>query len=573
MTAIIATGSDTGRRRTTNEDRILCDSARGIFALVDGVGGESAGELAAETAVEILHSRLSRRTGDAGRRIREAITLANNRIFELAGQDPRRAGMSCVLTVAVVDDGQVTVGHVGDSRLYRLRPGEIRKITRDHSPVGAREDAGELSEVEAMRHPRRHEIYRDVGSERHGPDDEDWIDVDRVDFDPDAALLLCSDGLTDQVTTDEIRSVVEHNAGDPRAAVAELIARANAAGGRDNVSVMLIEGDGFAAVAGAGRPPAPDRQAAPAPAGAFHVAPQLAIAARVPSRWERWLESLRSPWALAAAAFLLGLVAALALRQPLAGLADRLGGAEPGASAVLRVGPEEGSFTSIATALAAARPGQVVEVAPGVYDGRVRLRDGVALVSRERRGAELRLSGPGTADFAVAVTADSVRGARIAGFRIAGGGGSPLEIGLRLTDSTVEVEDCEIAGARVAGVEISGAGRSTLRWSYVHDNPGAGIVVQGRASPLIASNLIHRNGTGPEAARPGIEILDAARPLLVDNRIEDNGAGGALTADGAGAEEIRRWNSFGGAAAEDAVRVEEVPAEPTEAEPAPETGE
>jgi len=163
--------SDPGRERENNEDRVLCDPERGIFAVIDGVGGESGGEIAAQTALEILQARLSRRTTDAARLIREAIALANKQIYEKARANPTLAGMACVLTVAVVDGAQVTIGHVGDSRLYLVKPGQIRKITKDHSPVGAREDVGEISEAEAMSHPRRNEIFRDVGSAPHEPDE------------------------------------------------------------------------------------------------------------------------------------------------------------------------------------------------------------------------------------------------------------------------------------------------------------------------------------------------------------------------------------------------------------------
>ena len=195
---------------------MLCDPERGIYAVVDGVGGESGGEIAAQTAVEILQARLSRRTTDAARLIREAIALANKQIYEKAQANPALAGMACVLTVAVVDGDQATIGHVGDSRLYLLQAGEIRKITRDHSPVGAREDAGEISEAEAMSHPRRNEIFRDVGSAPHEPDEEGFIDVTQIRFEPDAALLICSDGLSDLVTSAEILATVEANAADPR---------------------------------------------------------------------------------------------------------------------------------------------------------------------------------------------------------------------------------------------------------------------------------------------------------------------------------------------------------------------
>src|SRR6202158_5069221 len=235
-----------GRERANNEARVLCEPDLGIFAVIDGVGGESAGEVAAETALEVLRARLSRRTTDSARLVREAIALANRQIYERARTDARLAGMSCVLTVAVLDGGKVTVGQVGDSRLYSLAPGDIRKVTPDHSPVGAREDAGDLSELEAMRHPRRNEIFRDVGSSPHEPDDARWIDVLEVPFEASSALPLCSAGLSDMLPSREILETVESNAGSPRAAVRALIERANAAGGKDNVSAVLVVGDRFA---------------------------------------------------------------------------------------------------------------------------------------------------------------------------------------------------------------------------------------------------------------------------------------------------------------------------------------
>src|SRR5206468_5349657 len=122
-------------------------------------------------------------------RVREAITVANNEIRRMASLRPEWRGMACVLTVVVVDDGRAIVGHVGDTRLYKLRNGRIEKATRDHSPVGEREDAHEISEIEAMRHPRRNEVYRDVGSEAHEPSDPDFVDLCEITFEPDAALL------------------------------------------------------------------------------------------------------------------------------------------------------------------------------------------------------------------------------------------------------------------------------------------------------------------------------------------------------------------------------------------------
>ena len=173
--------------------------------VVDGVGGQAAGGKAADTAITLLRARLERETGPVPDRLREAIAVANNEIHRLAALRTEWTGMACVLTVVVVDEGRATIGHVGDTRLYRLRHGLIEKVTRDHSPVGEREDAGEISELEAMNHPRRNEVYRDVGSEPHQPDDPDFIEVKEVPFEPDAALLLCSDGLTDLVDSASIQ--------------------------------------------------------------------------------------------------------------------------------------------------------------------------------------------------------------------------------------------------------------------------------------------------------------------------------------------------------------------------------
>jgi serine/threonine protein phosphatase PrpC len=245
--ALIADGiSDPGLQRDVNEDRFHVNAARGIFAVIDGVGGQAAGGKAADVALAMLRHRLERETGPIDERVREAITIANNEIYRLAATRPEWNNMACVLTVAVVDRDQATVGHVGDTRLYKIRSGRIEKITRDHSPVGEREDAHELSESDAMRHPRRNEVYRDVGSEPHQPDDPEFVDVERVPFEPDSALLLCSDGLTDLVPSDGIQAIVMRLAGDPQAVVRALVAAANEAGGKDNVTVVYVEGEQFA---------------------------------------------------------------------------------------------------------------------------------------------------------------------------------------------------------------------------------------------------------------------------------------------------------------------------------------
>ena len=134
-----------------NEDLPVLDAARGVFGVIDGIGGQAGGEVAAATARDVILQRLARPVGTAAERVREAIAIANNEIYRRAAGSAELAGMGCVITLAIVADGRLTIGHVGDTRLYKIRPESIRKLTRDHSPVGELEDSGELPEPEAMR--------------------------------------------------------------------------------------------------------------------------------------------------------------------------------------------------------------------------------------------------------------------------------------------------------------------------------------------------------------------------------------------------------------------------------------
>lgn len=573
-----AEGTDPGRERDNNEDRTLLDTERGIYAVVDGVGGESGGEVAAQMAVDVLRARLSRRTTDTSRLIREAIALANKQIYDRAQAEPGLQGMACVMTVAVIDGGdggdhrQATIGHVGDSRLYLLRRGEIRKVTRDHSPVGIREDAGEISELEAMHHPRRNEIFRDVGSSLREPDEEGFIEIHQIPFDAESALLLCSDGLSDLVTSAKILDRVEAWPGDPWSAVDDLIAAANEAGGKDNISIVLVEGERFANGSGAARRPAPAprvdtaRTAGNGSTGSAPTttAPTVPTALRGagmarPSVAERlwgaltgWPAILLYLVALAALAVLLfpGPVRQLAAKVGLSGL---FGSERP---RVLKVNPNGSTgLRSIAEALEQAEAGQTVEVAPGDYLGPLELKDGVNLVSPTPRGAVVRLP-KGVAE--PAVSADGVHSVRFAGFRITGSAESPLATGLRLADSAVDVEDVEISGASTAGLEIAGADRSVLRFCFVHDNPGAGVIVRDQAVPQLVQNLILRNGLEKTSPGPGVEIRDTARPQIVQNRLENNGAAAVwLPANSAPerVDEVFGFNAFGNLPRDKAVRI------------------
>jgi serine/threonine protein phosphatase PrpC len=581
---LAAEGTDPGRERDNNEDRTLLDTERGIYAVVDGVGGESGGEVAAQMAVDVLRARLSRRTTDTARLIREAIALANKQIYERAQAEEGLQGMSCVLTVAVLDDGQATVGHVGDSRLYLLRRGTIRKVTHDHSPVGMREDAGEISELEAMHHPRRNEIFRDVGSAPHEPDEEGFIEIQQLAFDPESALLLCSDGLSDLVTSADILATVEARPGHPDAAVRDLIAAANAAGGKDNISVVLVEGARFADLdatassrpaAAVSIPTAVTTRPTALPGSSGPVQLRGAMRAK-PGLGERLGEVLTSGPALFLYILAFLAVGLYTFRAPLRPWADKVGlgvlysGGEPARDNVLRVDAQGDGLRSIAEALVQAQPGDTVEVAPGDYTGPIQLRDGVSLVSRTPRGAVIRLR-PGVAEPAVA--ADGIQEARFIGFRIAGGApDSPLALGLRLAGSSVVVENLEVSGAATAGVEIAGADRSSIRDSYIHDNPGAGIIVRDQAVPSLRNNLIHRNGTDKTVPGPGVEIRDAARPQLIDNKFEGNGAAAVWVPSADRVEEVFGFNSFGALPRDKAVRVSPrlpVPPGTVSAAPAP----
>jgi serine/threonine protein phosphatase PrpC len=240
-----ASATDPGRMRSDNQDRGYVDDERGVFLVVDGLGGHAAGDKAADTALEVIPTELANRDGDVRERIRTAIAMANNRICDLASENEAWRGMACVLTLAVLENDKVIVGHVGDSRLYLMWNGALRKLTSDHSPVGEREDRGELTEQEAMQHPRRHEVFRDVGSRRREPDDSEFVEMKEFLFKPDAAILLCSDGLSDLVTSAEMCEIIERYEGDPQKVARDLVDAANLAGGKDNVTAVFVAGSEF----------------------------------------------------------------------------------------------------------------------------------------------------------------------------------------------------------------------------------------------------------------------------------------------------------------------------------------
>ena len=345
-----ATASDPGLRRDRNEDRVWADDARGAWLVVDGLGGHPAGDRAAEMAIQTIPKQLEEPGGGAEERVRRAITAANNRIYEAAQADPECHGMACVLTLAILEGQRVTVGHVGDSRLYLVWNGVVRKMTPDHSPVGVKEDRGEISEVDAMHHPRRNEVFRDAGTRWRTPEEEGFIEVRSFLFHADAAILLCTDGLSDVLTAAEIGAIVEEYDGDAARTAASLVEAANGAGGVDNISVVFVAGPEFAGSAARRMAEARVRHAITRP---------------LRRGWARlWWR--RFPWLLAGLAAGMGSWAALERMAPIP---------RPPVPHIVPASPE-----TLTRVLNAAHAGDTIQLAPGRYGAPIRVPNGVGLV-------------------------------------------------------------------------------------------------------------------------------------------------------------------------------------------------
>jgi PPM family protein phosphatase len=231
--------TDTGRRRRQNEDSFVCGPP--LFAIADGMGGAQAGELASRLAAAAIEKGAAAARGEDG--VVAVVRAANALIFERAVSDPEVAGMGTTATVALVDESAetLTVAHVGDSRAYRYRQGVLEQLTTDHSLVGELVRSGRLTEAEAAVHPHRSVITRALGT-----DAEVEVDTLTLALAIGDVVLLCSDGLSAMVRDDEIVRVLESSGGDPHQAAEALVRAANAAGGDDNVTVVvfeLVEGD------------------------------------------------------------------------------------------------------------------------------------------------------------------------------------------------------------------------------------------------------------------------------------------------------------------------------------------
>jgi PPM family protein phosphatase len=225
--------SHAGRKRRHNEDAYVLQPP--LFAVADGMGGAKAGEVASSLAAGALQE--SDGDGSSGEaRVTALIEEANRRVFRRASEDREASGMGTTMTVAVVEDDRVAIGHVGDSRAYLIRDGRLEQLTDDHSLVAELVRSGKLTPEEAEIHPQRAVITRAVGTE---PD----VDVDTfsVQGAPGDLFLICSDGLTDMVDEETILGAVEQNRGDLKKAAKALVNAANQGGGEDNITVVFFE--------------------------------------------------------------------------------------------------------------------------------------------------------------------------------------------------------------------------------------------------------------------------------------------------------------------------------------------
>jgi protein phosphatase len=225
--------TDPGRKRRRNEDDYVVEPP--LFAIADGMGGAQAGELASSLAAGAVRDDEGA-VGSGERHVTELIQEANRRVYQRSSEDAAASGMGTTLTVALVEDGTVAFGHVGDSRAYLIRDGKLEQLTEDHSLVAELVRSGKLSPEEAETHPQRSVITRALGTD---PD----VDVDTfsIQTQPGDLFMLCSDGLTSMVEDEVILRTVEKHRDDLQAAAKALIRAANKGGGEDNITVVFFE--------------------------------------------------------------------------------------------------------------------------------------------------------------------------------------------------------------------------------------------------------------------------------------------------------------------------------------------
>ena len=241
--------SHVGRQRQHNEDSYLVADDAKLFLVADGMGGHAAGEIASRIAVDSISEFILHTKEDDGtwphaydehykrstNRLVAAVRMANTRVLEAMRKDARLRGMGTTVVACMADDDTMSFAHVGDSRAYLIRNGELSRITNDHSWVFEQVQAGMLTEAEAEKHPLRNVITRALGGALSVSPDASEIEVRKGDV-----YLLCSDGLTGMVPEEEILRVVTQNSDNLEKGCQELIDTANERGGLDNITAILV---------------------------------------------------------------------------------------------------------------------------------------------------------------------------------------------------------------------------------------------------------------------------------------------------------------------------------------------
>jgi len=238
--------TDPGKQRKNNEDTFIAEITANnqfiIACVIDGVGGYAGGEVAAALAREVILKRLEQPSGEIIPMMLDCFDLANKKIIEEKQTSKEHAHMACVCTLALADiqNNQFYFAHVGDTRLYLVRDNSLVKISHDQSFVGFLEESGRLTEEEAMKHPKRNEISKALGLDKHLGDDKEYVETGQSPFLTGDMLLLCSDGLTDMVNSTGINTIVSSDR-SLKDKCRQLIDAANQHGGADNITVVLVQ--------------------------------------------------------------------------------------------------------------------------------------------------------------------------------------------------------------------------------------------------------------------------------------------------------------------------------------------
>ncbi len=242
--------SDVGRKRKTNEDNHFADDVQSLYVVADGMGGHAAGEIASQSAVETIEQfiRLTSDDHDVtwpfgldgnlslnGNRLKTSIRFANRRVLEKTREKAEYDGMATTVVAVLVGEDRADIAHVGDSRLYLIREGKIRCVTSDHSWVNEQVLSGIIDRAQARTHPLRNVVTRALGGKEDLEVEMQSLVLQDLDL-----LLLCTDGLTSMIDDDEILRIILADGNDMNQALASLVEAANAAGGDDNTTAILV---------------------------------------------------------------------------------------------------------------------------------------------------------------------------------------------------------------------------------------------------------------------------------------------------------------------------------------------